>query len=68
METKMTFKWVNRKWRVIVETKGEERQRAILEDRCLRKVASMAVDEMEMQQDMILFMKWLKENKEDKSI
>lgn len=51
-----------------METKGEERQRAILEDRCLRKVASMTVDEMEMQQDMILIMKWLKENKEDKSI
>ena len=63
METKMTFKRVNRKWRAIVETKGEEHQRAIFEDKDLRKVASMAVDEMEMQQDMILVMKWLKENK-----
>lgn len=68
METKMTFKWVNRKWRAIVETKGEEKQRAILEDENLRKLASMAVDEMEMQQDMLLVMKWLKENKEAKHI
>lgn len=62
METKMTFKRVNRKWRAIVETTGEERQRAILEDGSIRKLASMAVDEMEAQQDMILVMKWLKEN------
>lgn len=62
METKMTFKKVNRKWRAIVETTGEERQRAILEDGSIRKLASMAVDEMEAQQDMILVMKWLKEN------
>lgn len=68
METKITFKWVNRKWRAIVETKGEERQRSILEDKNLRKLASMVVDEMEMQQDMILMMKWLKENKEVKHI
>ncbi len=63
METKMTFKRFNRKWRAIVETNGEEPQRAVLEDKNLRKLASMAVDEMEMQQDMILVMKWLKENK-----
>lgn len=62
METKMTFKRVNRKWRAIVETTGEEPQRAILEDVSIRKLASMAVDEMEAQQDMILVMKWLKEN------
>lgn len=63
METKMTFKRFNRKWRAIVETNEEEHQRAVLEDKNLRKLASMAVDEMEMQQDMILVMKWLKENK-----
>lgn len=63
METKMTFKWFNRKWRAIVETKGEKPQRTILEDKDLRKLASMAVEEMEMQQDMILIMKLLKENK-----
>lgn len=59
----MTFKRFNGKWRAIVETSGEERQRCVLEDRNLRKLASMAVDEMEAQQDMILVMKWLKENK-----
>ncbi len=63
METKITFKWINRKWRAIVETRGEEPQRTILEDKDLRKLASMVVDEMEMQQDMILIMKWLKENR-----
>lgn len=63
METKMIFKKFNGKWRAIVETNGEERQRTVLEDRNLKNLASMAVDEMEAQQDMILFMKWLKENK-----
>ncbi len=63
METKMIFKRFNGKWRAIVETSGEERQRAVLEDRNLKNLASMAVDEMEAQQDMLLFMKWLKENK-----
>ncbi len=63
METKMTFKRFNGKWRAIIETRGEERQRTVLEDKCLKKLASMAADEMEEQQDMILVMKWLKENK-----
>lgn len=63
METKMIFKRFNGKWRAIVETNGEELQRAVLEDRNLKNLASMAVDEMEAQQDMILVMKWLKENK-----
>lgn len=63
METKMIFKRFNGKWRAIVETNGEELQRTVLEDRNLKNLASMAVDEMEAQQDMILVMKWLKENK-----
>lgn len=63
METKITFKRFNGKWRAIVETRGEKQQKAVLEDRCLRRLASMAVEEMEAQQDMILFMIWLKENK-----
>lgn len=75
METKITFKRFNGKWRAIVETRckkqqgsvlefsSKEQQRAVLEDNSLKALVTMATDEMEMQQNTLLFMKWLEENK-----
>lgn len=75
METKITFKRFNGKWRAIVETRckkqqgsvvefnSKERQRAVLEDNNLKALVTMAMDEMEMQQNTLLFMKWVEENK-----
>lgn len=75
METKITFKRFNGKWRAIVETRckkqqgsvlefnSKEQQRTVLEDNNLKALVTMATDEMEMQQNTLSFMKWLEENK-----